>query len=118
MALRDGSRQHQESEMSILTMDAPNGGWNLGFVTRKIAALRMDLQERHRRRQLSRTMLAELRQYTAAEIVELGIARADISRIAADEGREHRREEEFRSALDSYIAGYQNISPATKSIAL
>ena len=70
--------------MTHITFDALNHGWSLGFVTERIEALRTALREHSRRRQALRAVEAELDQYTADEIVELGIARADIEFIAAD----------------------------------
>ena len=68
--------------MTHITFDAPNHGWNLGFVTERIAALRMVFGQRSRRRQAFRRIEAELDQYSAEEIAELGISHADIEFIA------------------------------------
>jgi uncharacterized protein YjiS (DUF1127 family) len=46
---------------------------NLGFVGRSVQAIKSNLVERSRRWRKYRTVAAELRQYSAREIVELGI---------------------------------------------
>ncbi len=92
--------------MTNITMDALNRRWNFGLVTDAARSLRKALQERARRRQEFRTIEAELRQYSHDEITELGISRADIWHIT-NEATQYDREEEFRSALDNYIADYK-----------
>ena len=44
----------------------------------------MNIRENYRRWQRYRTMVRELRDYSHHELTELGVARADISRIAFD----------------------------------
>jgi uncharacterized protein YjiS (DUF1127 family) len=73
--------------MTDIAMDALNRGWNLGFATGRVDALRTELKARYARWRLSRTTRDELNQYSAAEIAELGISEADIDFIAADAGR-------------------------------
>jgi hypothetical protein len=90
--------------MANITIDALNRGWNLGFVTDAAGALSKVLQERVRRRQ--EIIEAEPRQYSRNEITELGISRADIWHIA-NEATQYNRDEEFRCALDNYIASYK-----------
>jgi hypothetical protein len=87
--------------MTNITMDALNRGWNVGFVTDAARALREALKERSRRRREFRTIEADLRQYSRDEIT-----RADIWHIT-NEATQYDREEEFRSALDNYIADYK-----------
>ena len=70
--------------MSHITIDTLNRSWHFGFGTGRVKALHLDIQERYRRWQQSRIIAAELRQYAPNEIVELGITRADIDRIADD----------------------------------
>lgn len=99
--------------MTNIAMDRLNRGWNFGFVTGAARALRKARQERSRRQREFRILEAELRQYSRDEITELGISRADIWHIA-NEATQHNREEEFRSALDNYIADYKKHRAATE----
>ena len=94
--------------MTNITMDALNRGLSFGFVTDTVHALRKALQDQSRRRRQFRTIEAELRQYSGDEITDLGISRADIRNIA-NEATQYCREEEFRSALDNYIAKYRKL---------
>jgi uncharacterized protein YjiS (DUF1127 family) len=71
--------------MTDIAMHAFNRGWNLGFATGRVDAFHHDLRERLARRREARRIEAELRQYGADEIAELGISRADIH-FVADKG--------------------------------
>lgn len=73
--------------MTQSTMDILGRNSSLGFVGRTVEAIKSNLVERSRRSRKYRTIAAELRQYSASEIVELGISRADIDRIAGDPAR-------------------------------
>ena len=70
--------------MTHITMDVLGRNSSLGFVGRTILAIKITLVERSRRWREYRTVAAELRQYSASEIVELGISRGDIDDVAGD----------------------------------
>jgi uncharacterized protein YjiS (DUF1127 family) len=70
--------------MTDIAMEALNRGWKFGFATGVVAPLHLDLRERYRRWRQYRTMVAELRQYSAGQITELGIADADIESVARE----------------------------------
>ena len=70
--------------MTHITMDIPGRNSSLEFFGRKVQAITSSLVDRFRRWREFRTVAAELRQYSASEIVELGISRADIDYIADD----------------------------------
>jgi len=91
--------------MTNITMDVLNRGWNAGFVMDAARALRKALKERCRRREF-RTIEADLRQHSRDEITGLGFSRADAWHIT-NEATQYDRDEEFRSALDNYIADYK-----------
>ena len=95
--------------MTHITMDGANCGSNPGFSGRWVRTILMALQSGYGRWRQYRTIEAELRQYSRDELTELGIAPSDIGRVSADHawGQEYRREDEFRAALDGYIADYQ-----------
>ncbi len=96
--------------MAYVTIGVPSHGWNLGFVTNRIKALRTALDDRARHRRQLRAVEAELHQDSTSELTELGISPADIRHIAR-EPAQYSREEEFRSALDKYVAGYRKHRP-------
>jgi uncharacterized protein YjiS (DUF1127 family) len=77
--------------MTHITMDVPGRNSSLEFVARPVQAIMSNLADRFRRWRKFRTVAAELRQYSASEIVELGISRADINYIADDAGGSLRR---------------------------
>ncbi len=85
--------------MANITIDALNRGWTFGFVAHASRTLRKALQERVRRRQ-------EMHQYSRDEITKFGISPFNIWNIA-NETTLYNRDEEFRSALNNYIAGYK-----------
>lgn len=70
--------------MTHITMDVLGRNSNLGFVGRTVRAIKITLLKRFRRWREYRAIAAELCQYSASEIVELGISRADIDDIADD----------------------------------
>jgi uncharacterized protein YjiS (DUF1127 family) len=73
--------------MTHSTIDVLGRNSSLGFVGRMVQAIKSNLVERSRRWRKYRTVAAELRQYSASEMVELGISRADIDSIAGDAAR-------------------------------
>jgi uncharacterized protein YjiS (DUF1127 family) len=84
---RDRSALKSESTMTHITMDVLDRNSSLRFVGRMVQAIKATLVERIRRWSEYRTVAAELRQYSASEIVELGISEADIDYVAADAAR-------------------------------
>ena len=70
--------------MTNIAMEAPSGSWNFGLVMGSVAAIRTKLHVRYRRWRQYRTTMAELDQYSAAELTELAIMPADIARVAKD----------------------------------
>jgi uncharacterized protein YjiS (DUF1127 family) len=70
--------------MTDIAMEALNRGSELGFATAVVSPRHFDLRERYRRWRQYRTMVAELRQYSAGQITELGIADADIENVARE----------------------------------
>lgn len=70
--------------MTDITLNALNRGSYLGFATGMVLQLHRNLSERYRRWREYRTVAAELRQYAAAELTELGISEADIETVARD----------------------------------
>lgn len=73
--------------MTDIAMEALNRGWNLGFATGKVLPLRLEIAVRYRRWREYRKVVAELRQYSGAEITELGISHYDVERVADHAGR-------------------------------
>jgi uncharacterized protein YjiS (DUF1127 family) len=67
--------------MTLIAIDGRNFGSNLNFVGR-LTSIRLGLVERYRRWLRHRTTMAELRQYSDSELVELGISRYDIEDVA------------------------------------
>ena len=104
--------------MTHITMDGANRGSSPGFAGRPVLALMMAVQSRYGRWRQYRTIEAELRQYSRAELTELGIAPSDIGRVSTDEMARlgHRRQDEFRVALDGYIADYQKHMERVRSV--
>ena len=70
--------------MANITIDTSAPHSPIGFLAGRIARLRAALRNWSCRRRLARTVEAELNQYSEQELVELGIAPADIKFIASD----------------------------------
>jgi uncharacterized protein YjiS (DUF1127 family) len=73
--------------MTHITMDVLGRNSSLGFVGRPVQAIKSNPVDRFRRWRKYQTVAAELRQYSANEIVELGISEADIDYVAGDAAR-------------------------------
>jgi uncharacterized protein YjiS (DUF1127 family) len=67
--------------MTDIALNTRKRGWNFGFAI-GVAQSLTRIDERYRRWRQYRTVAAELRQYSAAELTELGISEADISSVA------------------------------------
>ena len=70
--------------MADITLDRLDRGTKFGSGTADAVGLFMSLADRYRRWRRYRTTKAELAQYSATELTELGISEADIDRIARD----------------------------------
>ena len=73
--------------MTHITIDVLGRNSNLSFAERTVLAIKANLADRVHCWHKYRTVAAELRQYSASEIVELGISAADIDYIAGDAAR-------------------------------
>lgn len=70
-----------------ITLDVLDSNSSLGIVGRTIDPIRLNLMNQFRRWRKYHAVAAELHQYSASEIAELGISRADIDHVARDASR-------------------------------
>jgi uncharacterized protein YjiS (DUF1127 family) len=67
--------------MTLIAIEGRNLRSNL-YILDRLTAIRLAFAERYRRWRRYRTTVAELRQYSDGELIELGISRYDIEQVA------------------------------------